>query len=138
TPWTLAANVALAVHPDLDYARVELQNSDIVYMSAKTLDALKVPHRVLGTVKGRDLVGWRYRGPWDELPAQQGIEHRVVPWTDVGEEEGTGIVHIAPGAGAEDFALGQEHGLPVLVPIAEDGAYYEGYGPLTGLHAQQA
>ncbi|HEY3115492.1 MAG TPA: class I tRNA ligase family protein, partial [Chloroflexota bacterium] len=136
TPWTLAANAALAVHPDLEYARVEL-NGDILYLSAKTLDVLKEPHQVLGSVKGSELVGWRYRGPFDELDAQKDMEHRVVPWDAVGEEEGTGIVHIAPGCGAEDFVLGEELGLPVLVPIDEDGCYYPGFGLLTGLHAQQ-
>ena len=55
--------------------------------------------------------GDTYRGPFDDLAAQRGVEHRVIPWTEVGEEEGTAIVHIAPGAGPEDFALGKEHGL---------------------------
>jgi isoleucyl-tRNA synthetase len=135
TPWTLSANVALAVHPELDYAQVEA-GEDTYYLSAKTLDALHTPHQVVRTLKGSDLVGWLYRGPFDELPAQAEVAHRVVPWADVGEDEGTGIVHIAPGCGAEDFALAQEHGLPVLVPIDENGTYPAEYGVLAGMNVR--
>ncbi|MCA1830283.1 MAG: class I tRNA ligase family protein, partial [Actinobacteria bacterium] len=60
------------------------------------------------------------------------VEHRVIPWDDVSLEEGTGIVHIAPGCGAEDFELGKTHKLPVLVPIDESGRFYEAYGWLHG------
>ena len=96
---------------------------------------------------GRDLVGWTYEGPFDELPAVQSAfadrrdgsapyVHRVVPWDLVGEDEGTGIVHIAPGAGAEDFQLGRELGLPVVAPLDESGVYVEGFGWLTGWDVQ--
>ena len=135
TPWTLSANVALAVHPDLDYAEAEV-NGDTYYLSAKTLDVLHHVPNVRRTLKGAELVGWSYRGPFDELPAQQGVDHRVVPWEDVGEEEGTGIVHIAPGCGAEDFALSKVHDLPVLVPIDESGIYPADYGLLAGLNVR--
>src|SRR6185295_8875684 len=64
-------------------------------------------------------------------------EHRVVPWTEVGEDEGTGIVHIAPGAGAEDFQLGKTLGLPVIGPIDEDGRYYPGFDWLSGKFAPE-
>ena len=69
----------------------------------------------------------RRRGP--------GYEHRVVPWDEVGEDEGTGIVHIAPGCGAEDYQLGKALGLPVVAPLDEDGHYLAGFGWLTGLDA---
>ena len=84
---------------------------------------------------GADLVGWRYAGPFDELAAQQGVEHRVVPWDEVSEDEGTGVVHIAPGAGKQDFALGRAHGLAVLAPLDDDGVYVPGYGWLSGRKA---
>jgi isoleucyl-tRNA synthetase len=86
---------------------------------------------------GRDLVGWAYEGPFDDLPAQQGVVHRVIPWTDVTATEGTGLVHIAPGAGAEDFALGKEHGLDVLAPIDEFGIFTESFGRLAGRHVYE-
>ncbi|MGI8587478.1 MAG: isoleucine--tRNA ligase [Chloroflexia bacterium] len=134
TPWTLAANVAAAVRPDLDYARVR-QGDYVYYLSHGTLAGLVGEYELLGTVKGSDLVGLTYTGPFDELPAQSGVAHRVIPWEDVGEAEGTSIVHIAPGTGAEDFELGKVHDLPVLIPISENGDYMPGYGPLVGHNA---
>ena len=134
TPWTLSANVAAAVHPDLDYARVR-QGDYVYYLSKGTLGRLQGAYELLGTVKGRDLVGLTFAGPFDELPAQQGVTHRVIPWEDVGEEEGVGVVHIAPGCGAEDFELSKTNDLPVLVPINETGDYVPGYGPLVGHNA---
>ena len=65
---------------------------------------------------GQELVGLRYRGPFDDLGPGGEVEHRVIPWDEVSLEEGTGIVHIAPGAGQEDFELGRVHDLPVLSP----------------------
>nr|MBA3779879.1 class I tRNA ligase family protein [Chloroflexota bacterium] len=103
---------------------------------------------VLEERPGRELVGWTYAGPFDELPAVQDAFaqgraedgtspylHRVVPWDEVGEEEGTGIVHTAPGAGAEDFQLGKSLGLPVIAPLDESGVYLTGYVWLTGRDA---
>ncbi len=79
------------------------------------------------------MVGWRYDGPFDDLPIAREIEHRVIPWGDVGEEEGAGIVHIAPGCGEEDNLLGKEHGLPTIAPLDEYGIYLDGFGWLTGM-----
>ena len=145
TPWTLTSNVAAAVGPNLRY--VQVRQADAIYWLARgtlrtALDvAAHGPFQVLGELSGAELVGWRYEGPFDELPAVHkafaagegpAYEHRVVPWSDVGEAEGTGIVHIAPGCGAEDFALGKSLGLPVIAPLDEAGLYLEGFGSYTG------
>ena len=130
TPWTLTANVAAAVHPGLTYVRVR-QGEDIFYLAKAALGAVQGDHEVLGDVAGKDLLGLTYRGPFDELPAQQGVDHRVIPWDEVSETEGTGIVHIAPGCGKEDFQLGKEFDLAVIAPIDEFGIYLEGFGWLT-------
>jgi isoleucyl-tRNA synthetase len=110
-------------------------------------------------LKGQEMVGWEYAGPFDEFEAQQqpygypaetasvvrdrqwapavsaASVHRVIPWGDVGSTEGTGIVHIAPGCGQEDFALGKEHGLPPVAPLDEAGDFQSGFGTLTGRNA---
>ena len=65
--------------------------------------------------RGEELVGLEYDGPFDDPAAQEGSDHRVIPWDDVSLTEGTGIVHIAPGAGTEDFELCRVHDLPVIV-----------------------
>jgi isoleucyl-tRNA synthetase len=141
TPWTLTSNVAAAVGEDLTYVKVR-QGEWVYYLSKGTLQrALRGEYEVLGELRGRELLGWEYEGPFDELPAVQeaGVprHHRVIPWEEVGEEEGTGIVHIAPGCGAEDFQLGKEYGLPVLAPLDEAGLYLEGFGWLTGRPADK-
>jgi isoleucyl-tRNA synthetase len=143
TPWTLAANVAAAVHPDLPYVKVE-QDGEFYYLAQELLPMLKAlkgrdkgDYHVVQTLKGSEMVGWRYRGPFDELPAEQGVVHTVVPWKDVSATEGTGIVHIAPGCGREDFALSKEFNLSVVAPVDEFGIYMAGYDWLTGQHAAE-
>ncbi|NQU97024.1 MAG: class I tRNA ligase family protein, partial [Chloroflexi bacterium] len=137
TPWTLTSNVVAAVHPEHSYARVS-DKGEILYLGKALVPALvrdavlSGEQEVLGELPGTELAGWSYRGPFDELPAQDGVEHRVVEWDEVGEEEGTGIVHVAPGAGAEDFALGKANGLPAIAPLDEDGNFVAGFGWLEG------
>ncbi len=129
TPWTLPANVAAAVRPDADYVLRE----DGTWV-ARALDPDAAPVR---TATGADLVGLEYDAPFDDLPAQESIVHRVIPWDDVALDEGTGIVHIAPGAGTEDFELSRIHGLPVLVPIDEGGRMLSEFG-FAGLTTDEA
>jgi isoleucyl-tRNA synthetase len=140
TPWTLTSNVAAAVGPDLDYVKVR-QGDALFYLSKGTLHILKGDYQVVAELKGSDLEGWRYSGPFDELDAQitgGGPDaHRVILWEEVGEEEGTGIVHIAPGCGAEDFAISKDENLPVIAPIDGDGIFQPGFNWLTGMHVQE-
>ena len=146
TPWTLTSNVAAAVGKDLRYVKVN-QGGDTYWLGRGTLkQALVGPFQILDEKLGRELEGWRYAGPFDELAAVQAAfaagaspaaagapyEHRVVTWDEVGEEEGTGIVHIAPGCGAEDFALGKSLGLPMIAPLDENGIVIPGFGSFSG------
>jgi len=134
TPWTLTANTGAAVHPEMVYVRVKM--GDEVYILAKSL--LRVVGTdvvVLNEFMGKELAGLKYRGPFDDLPAQNGVEHRVVFWKGVSDSEGTGIVHIAPGCGKEDFLLGMEAELAVIAPLLEDGSFRDGFGWLTGRSA---
>jgi isoleucyl-tRNA synthetase len=125
TPWTLPANVAAAVKPDAEY---------ILREDGAWVARARYPSEpAVNTVLGNELVGLTYEGPFDHLAAALGMEHRVIPWDEVSLEEGTGIVHIAPGAGTEDFELSKVHGLPVLVPVDEAGRFYDDYGWLHGL-----
>jgi isoleucyl-tRNA synthetase len=156
TPWTLSSNVAAAVGPELTYAKVR-QNNEVLYLAKGTLSMLKGEYELLGELKGKDLEGWTYNGPFDELPAAQTPggythlkklksvvkvsaqqAHRVILWDEVGETEGTGIVHIAPGCGAEDFQLGKQNGLPLIAPLEEEGNFLaDGFGWLSGMHVSQ-
>jgi isoleucyl-tRNA synthetase len=142
TPWTLTSNVAAAVGVELRYVKVR-QDDETFWLGRGTLKhALEGSFQVLEERPGRELEGWLYSGPFDELPAVQAAfagsdgrpayEHRIVVWDEVGEEEGTGIVHIAPGCGAEDFALGKSLGLPMIAPLDENGVVIPGFGPYSG------
>ena len=131
TPWTLTANAAAAVHPEKTYIKVR-QDGETLYLIKERESVLKGDYEVLGEVPSSELVGLRYRAPFAELTAQEGVEHRVVAWDEVSETEGTGIVHIAPGAGKEDFALGRENGIPAIAPLDEYGDFVEGFDWLAG------
>ncbi len=150
TPWTLTSNVAAAVGPELDYVKVR-QGDEIFYLSKGTLKMLQGKFEVLGKLKGAEMVGWTYNGPFDELPAAQepgghtklrklvkNVQrsaketHQVIAWDEVGEAEGTGIVHIAPGCGAEDFQLGRQHNFPLIAPINDEGYFVDGFDWLSG------
>ncbi len=124
TPWTLPANVAAAVNPGAEYGRRD--TGDWVAVARYPED------HFVERVRGSELVGLEYEGPYDHLPAAASVVHRVIPWDEVSLEEGTGVVHIAPGAGTEDFELAQDHDLPVLVPVDESGRFYPDYGWLHG------
>jgi isoleucyl-tRNA synthetase len=124
TPWTLPANVAAAVRTEAEYGR--RPNGEWVAVERYPDDEF------VERVRGEELVGLQYEGPFDFLPAQEGVEHRVIPWDEVSLSEGTGIVHIAPGAGSEDFELSRVHGLPVLNAIDEGGRMLPEYGELAG------
>jgi isoleucyl-tRNA synthetase len=163
TPWTLSSNVAAAVNPELTYLKV-LHKEQTYYLAKgaftahrledefkrkewvegvpklKTLEQIfkeKGGYEIAGEMKGADMVGWAYDGPFDELPAAAPAQaaHRVVAWKDVGETEGTGIVHIAPGCGKEDYHLSKSEGLPAVAPLDDFGVFQAGFGELTGKSA---
>jgi isoleucyl-tRNA synthetase len=141
TPWTLTSNVAAAVGPELTYVRVR-QGDHILILSRGALPILEGEYEVLDELKGTELVGLAYDGPFDELEAQQEMggpqAHSVILWADVGEEEGTGIVHIAPGCGAEDFELSHEYGLPAIAPLDAEGTFVAGFGEFTGTSVSES
>jgi len=124
TPWTLPANVAAAVKPDAEYGRNDVGE----WVAVERYPEEHFEERL----RGSELVGWEYSGPFDDFAAQDGVVHRVIPWDEVSLDEGTGIVHIAPGCGGEDFELSRVHGLAVLAPIDESGRMLPGYGDLEG------
>ncbi|CAN5832615.1 isoleucine--tRNA ligase [soil metagenome] len=142
TPWTLAANVAAAVNPERTYVKVR-QGDEVVYLSESLLKVLDSEKKRLGApevleeLMGSTMLGWFYDGPFDDFhAARPAVEHhRVIAWDEVSESDGTGIVHIAPGCGKEDFDLGKQLGLPVVMPIDESGHYVAGFGALTGRSA---
>ena len=148
TPWTLPANICVAVAADLDYSLAQTQSGQQYWLLkelAKTVlgDDLD---KVIKTVKGKALVGLKYSGPFDSLPAVLKVithpkfhtviatDPLIMPITAV---EGTGLVHTAVSAGSEDYQLGKKLGLP-LIPVIQDNAdYLADFGELSGKNAKK-
>ena len=133
TPWTLTANVALAVNPELDYVKVKQPSTgDILVLGKDSLSALKGDAEILEEFKGDKLVGLEYETCFPELSEQQ-FTHKVVAWDQVQAGEGACVVHIAPGCGEEDFELGKTLGLPEICPINEQGVMLDNCGFVAGM-----
>ncbi len=139
TPWTLAANVALAINPELDYALVKCTSFERPLVMAKSaLKHIEGERQVLKLLKGSELVGLEYETFFPDLSVQKDLIHTVIPWDEVDANEGSGVVHIAPGCGAEDYELGKTFSLEEICPIDESGMFFSEYGFLSGKSAAQA
>jgi isoleucyl-tRNA synthetase len=131
TPWTLLANVAVAVHPDLEYGEYDVDGVRYIMATARAGD-VRVGHRSLadGTrvagYRGRELVGQRYVRPLDVVPlppeGQRGV---VVGAAFVSSDEGSGLVHLAPAFGADDYLAAQQYGLALVNPVGADGTFHD-------------
>ncbi|GAI09908.1 unnamed protein product, partial [marine sediment metagenome] len=126
TPWTIPANVAIAVNEEITYVKAE-NNGKKYWLAEKTINALEGKYKILEKKKGKNLNGIAYLMPYASLEPQKKSPHKVVLWDLASEEEGTGIVHIAPGCGAEDFDLGKKIGLPSISPLDDAGVYKKGF-----------
>lgn len=144
TPWTIPANVALAVNPDFDYGVYAKDGEKFIMFTELAAKVLGKDWKEVEKVSGAKLAGLHYRGPFDDLERVREAKktneqnfHSVVDSKDlVTAEEGTGIVHIAPGAGTEDFRLGQEKKLPVIEVIDESAVYLDKLGEFVGQNAK--
>lgn len=139
TPWTLSANVALAVNPEIDYSLVDCGDGNRPIITAtNTAKNLHGKKEVIETFKGSELIGIHYETFFPLLPVQKEFAHKIIPWNEVSSSEGCGVVHIAPGCGAQDFELGKVFNLPEICPVDEAGVFYDHYDFLSSLEASQA
>jgi isoleucyl-tRNA synthetase len=132
TPWTLLSNVAVAVHPELEYGEYPVGDRWLILATVRaslpSSSQRGAPSfNELGpvrTFRGQDLIGLRYRRPLEVVPLPEDRVSRLVVAGDfVTADDGSGIVHLAPAFGADDFQAGIEHGLALLRPVAPDGAF---------------
>ena len=125
TPWTLMANVALCVNPDLEYVLVESQGYKFIVASSLLEKVLGDDTKILETYKGVDLVGTKYEQllPFVEV---EGKAFEVIADNYVTAEDGTGIVHIAPAYGADDNNVCAANGIAFVNPVGKDGCYTTG------------
>jgi isoleucyl-tRNA synthetase len=137
TPWTLPANLLLAVHPDVDYVWVRLVGETLVL--ARDLLAVlgDTDYTITRSALGKELDGARYERLFDYLPATGDIcRVRTAEFVTTGD--GTGIVHIAPAYGEDDLKLGQQYHLPVLHAVGDDGSFLPEVLPVAGLFFKDA
>ncbi|RIX59319.1 isoleucine--tRNA ligase [Paenibacillus nanensis] len=130
TPWTLPANVALAVGPELTYVRAAKDGD--VYIVAESLaeSVLKENYEVLSTLKGSELAGLAYEPPFRYVPVEKG--HFVITGDFVSDTSGTGIVHIAPAHGEDDYKVARQNGISMLSVVNNAGRYVEEVTDLAG------
>ena len=140
TPWTLVSNAALAVHPDLVY--VELRKTDsldtrtIIMAGSRAPVVLGEDYETrwtrVGTLTGADLVGARYRRPLDFVAYPEGTNHEIIVGEEfVSADDGSGVVHMSPAFGADDYAAGRRHNLAFLQPVDSRGRFPQDM-PLVG------
>lgn len=143
TPWTLISNTALAVGTEINYVKVSSGDKLLWIARDRVEEATQGDYEVLEEVRGKDLVGTEYEPLfpyWDEARAKADIEgkaHYVVPADFVSTEDGSGIVHTAVMYGADDFALGNEVGLPKFHMVGLDGHFIEETGPYSGMYIKK-
>ncbi len=136
TPWTLIANVAVAVHPDFDYSYVKTLKGNLIIASVlleKVLSAAGIEkYELIRSVSGKKLEGLIYGHPFG---FRQG---KVVLASYVSSEDGSGLVHIAPGHGAEDYQVGLKYGLEIVMPVDPRGKFDSSAGEFSGLNVYDA
>ena len=130
TPWTLPSNTALAVHPEFEYVEVEVQGERFILASellGKVFKGLPVDLekdvRTIRTVRGRELVGMKYEPIFNYATPQGGRAYEVIDAGFVTLDTGTGIVHVAPAFGEDDYRIAQGKGIGILQLIAPDGTF---------------
>lgn len=124
TPWTLISNVALAVHPDVDYVKVDYEGEKLILAEARLEALLESDCEILERFKGNELEGISYKRLFDFVPVDKKAFY-VVLGDFVTTEDGTGIVHIAPAFGDDDYQVGLRYDLPLVRPVDKSGKFEE-------------
>jgi len=131
TPWTIPANLAIAAGPGLEYSLVRVGDKTLIVSTGLVESVMTAigadSHQVVGTLKGKQLESAKFKHPIFDRPS-------VAVMVDyVREEEGTGLVHTAPGHGADDFYTGKKYGLEILCPVDANGVFTADAGEFVGL-----
>lgn len=138
TPWTLPSNAAICFHPDVAYVRVKYQDEQLVLAEALAENLLGEDYEVIETKKGSEFIGQKYQPLFDTFADEKDNAFFAINADFVTTEDGTGIVHIAPGFGADDYQEGKKHNLPVLQAIHPNGHFKEDTGWLAGKYIKEA
>jgi isoleucyl-tRNA synthetase len=131
TPWTLPGNVALAVGADIDYIEAKV-GDEILVIAKERLSLITEPYEVIAEHKGSEMAGMAYEQLYTVAALQSDTAHKIYIADFVTTTDGTGIVHIAPMYGADDFALATSAGLPKVHSLNEEGKFIAGIDFLEG------
>ncbi len=140
TPWTVPSNVGLAIHPDLRYAEAATEGGRVILARSLVEKVLGEDAEILREYSAPELEGVRYQRPLDLVPEPEdpGNSWTVVLEDFVSDEEGTGIVHMAPAFGSDDYAAGQKHDLALLRPVDDAGRFKEEIPVVGGMFVKDA
>ena len=138
TPWTLPANTALAVGADINYVLVKQDNEHFVIARDRVDSVMQGKYKVEQAVDGASLVGSRYLPPFDTLSAHSNQAFVICEGSFVNTDEGTGVVHIAPMYGEDDYNLANKNNLPKIHTVDEQGAFYEFVDEFAGKQAYES
>ncbi|NTU71746.1 MAG: isoleucine--tRNA ligase [Coriobacteriia bacterium] len=143
TPWTLPANVAVTLADDADYVGVKFDDGCVLVMAEELVAVVsevagwgesESPVMTVGPkVKGCELAGLKYA-----QPIHEGVEGVIITGDHVELSTGTGAVHTAPGHGEDDYLVGMKFGLPMPMPVDDNGVFDQGGGPFVGLSVDEA
>ncbi len=136
TPWTLISNVALAVGADIDYVKIKTGDKKLI-LAKERLSVIKDDYEILAEYKGKDLVGTTYEQLFDYLTVDKKGFY-VIEADFVTIEDGSGIVHIAPAFGADDYEVSKKYDLPFLQPVKRNGTFTEDIPDLAGKFVKDA
>lgn len=146
TPWTLVSNMLLAVNKSLTYVKIERSNeqgnTEFLILVKERLDALEGEYEIISEFKGKDLVGHTYTPvfdyAFDAYGKDKSVAWRVIAADFVTTDEGTGLVHLAPAFGADDYNVCQQENIPLFNPINKDGCFTEEVGEFAGMWFKDA
>jgi len=141
TPWTLPGNLALAINEKIDYALIEFSGEKYILAKERAKDILKTDYKIIKNFKGKELVGLEYEPLFNlenEKINQNKKAYRIYSEDFVSVEDGTGVVHIAPNFGEDDFETGKKYDLPIVDIMDDDGVYTEEAGKWKGIYFKNA
>lgn len=136
TPWTLISNVALAVGPDIDYVKIKT-NGKVLILAKDRLSVIDGDYEILEELKGKDLLGVEYEQLFDYCDVDRKAFY-VIAGDFVSTEDGSGIVHIAPAFGADDYEVSKKYNLPMLQPVTRSGVFTDEVTDFAGQFVKDA
>lgn len=137
TPWTLISNVALAVGADVDYVKIKTDQNVVMILAKERLSVIDEEYEIIQEMKGKDLAGIEYEQLMDYCDVDKKAFY-VVEGDFVSTEDGSGIVHIAPAFGADDYEVSKKYGLPMLQPVTRAGLFTDEVTDFAGQFVKDA